>query len=434
MKILLVGSGGREHALAWKILQSPLKPLLICAPGNPGIADLCETRAVKADDIAGLVALAREIEVDLVVIGPETAIAGGLADRLAEAGIACFGPTALAGRLETSKAFAKAFAARHGLPAGRFEVCDSATSAKAALSNNTAPFVIKADGLASGKGVVIAPDLATAEHEIDDIFSGRFGAAGSRVLIEEFLVGEVVSVFALCDGEAMVMCGGAQDHKPAFDGDSGPNTGGMGAYAPAPALDPTMMDQIRARLIAPTFAAMAAEGDPYCGVLFCEAMLTADGPKLIEFNARFGDPETQVLMLAMKSDIVPYLVAAAEGGLAAMPPIAWTGEAVICIVIAASGYPSTPVVGDVIDDAERDYGSDVMVFQAGTARRSDGALVSAGGRVLNVCARGATLTEAAARAYQVVGQIELAGSFHRSDIGWRGLDAERRLASGEPSG
>ena len=311
MNILLVGSGGREHALAWKILRSPLKPRLVCAPGNPGIAAQCETRPVKAEDIAGLVELAREIAADLLVIGPDATIAAGLADRLAETGIACFGPTMAAGRLESSKAFAKAFAARHGLPTGRFEACDDPALAKAALRTNAAPYVIKADGLAAGKGVVIAPDLATAEAEIDEIFGGRFGAAGSRVLIEEFLVGEVVSVFALCDGAAMTMCGGAQDHKPAFDGDRGPNTGGMGAYAPVPALDPAMMTQIRQRLIAPTFAAMAAEGAPYRGVLFCEAMITAEGPKLIEFNARFGDPETQVLMLAMRSDLVPYLAATA---------------------------------------------------------------------------------------------------------------------------
>jgi len=434
MNILLVGSGGREHALAWKILQSPLHPHLVCAPGNPGIAGLCELRPVKADDIAGLVALAQETASDLVVIGPDATIAAGLADRLAEVGIACFGPTAAAGRLESSKAFAKAFAARHGLPVGRFEVCEDAASAKAALRTNVAPYVIKADGLAAGKGVVIAPDLSTAEREIDEIFGGRFGAAGSRVLIEEFLAGEVVSVFAFCDGETMVMCGGAQDHKPAFDGDRGPNTGGMGAYTPAPALDPVMMDEIRARLIAPTFAAMATEGDPYRGVLFCEAMITADGPKLIEFNARFGDPETQVLMLAMTSDIVPYLLAVTDGGLASLPPIEWTGDAVICVVIAAAGYPGSPSTGDVIAGAEGDFGPDVMVFQAGTAKRSDGALVSAGGRVLNVCARGASLAEAAARASEVVGKIDLAGSFHRTDIGWRGLTAERRLASASPSG
>jgi phosphoribosylamine--glycine ligase len=434
MNILLVGSGGREHALAWKILQSPLLSRLVCAPGNPGIAGLCQTRPVKADDIDALVALAREIPADLVVIGPDATIAAGLADRLAESGIACFGPTAAAGRLESSKAFAKAFAERHGLPAGRFAVFDDAGAAKAALGDYTAPYVIKADGLAAGKGVVIAPDRPTAEAAIDGILGGRFGAAGSRVLIEEFLVGEVVSVFALCDGETVVMLGGAQDHKPAFDGDQGPNTGGMGAYAPAPALNPAMLEQVRARLIAPALAGIALEGAPYRGVLFCETMITANGPRLIEFNARFGDPETQVLMLAMKSDLVPYLAAAARGGLADAPAVEWDDAAVICVVVAAAGYPGPPATGDAIEGAEDDYGPDVTVFQAGTARREDGALVSAGGRVLNICARGATLAEAAARAYDVVGRIRVEGAFHRSDIGWRGLAAERALAIHSPSG
>ena len=365
MNILLVGSGGREHALAWKILRSPLAPRLICAPGNPGIAALCETRPVKADDVDGLVRLAREMAADLVVVGPETSIAAGLADRLVEAGVPCFGPTAAAGRLETSKAFAKDFACRHGLPTGRFAVCDDAASAKAALRDNAPPYVIKADGLAAGKGVVIAPNLAAAEAEIEDIFGGRFGTAGSRVLIEEFLEGEVVSVFALCDGEAVVLLGGAQDHKRAFDGDRGPNTGGMGAYAPAPALDPKMLDEIRDRLIAPTFAGIAREGAPYRGVLFCEAMITADGPKLIEFNVRFGDPECQVLMLLMKDDLLPYLVAAATGRLAGMPPIALEDRAAICVVVAAEGYPGQVPGGDVIDGAEADHGPDVTVFQAG---------------------------------------------------------------------
>ena len=434
MNILLVGSGGREHALVWKILRSPLVSQLVCTPGNPGIAGLCQTRAVTADDLDGLVDLAREISADLVVIGPDATIAAGLADRLAEAGIACFGPTAAAGRLESSKAFAKAFAERHGLPAGKFAVFDDAESAKMALGDYVAPYVIKADGLAAGKGVVIAPNRLAAEAAIDDILGGRFGAAGSRVLIEEFLVGEVASVFAICDGETVVMFGGAQDHKPAFDGDRGPNTGGMGAYAPAPALDAAMIEQVRARLIAPALAGIAREGAPYVGVLFCETMITADGPRLIEFNARFGDPETQVLVLAMESDIVPYLVAAAGRGLADAPAVEWDDAAVICVVVAAAGYPGAPATGDVIEGAEDDHGSDVVVFQAGTARRDDGALISSGGRILNVCARGATLAEAAARAYDVVGRIHIEGSFHRSDIGWRGLAAERALASALPSG
>ena len=434
MNILLVGSGGREHALAWKILQSPLVTRLVCAPGNPGIAGLCETRPVAADDVETLLSLAREIAADLVVIGPETTIAAGLADRLREFGIACFGPSAAAGRLETSKAFAKAFADRHGLPKGRFEVFEDALAAKAGLDRFDPPFVIKADGLAAGKGVVITADRVEAEAAVDTIFGGRFGAAGSRILIEEFLVGEVVSVFALCDGETVTMFGGAQDHKPAYDGDNGPNTGGMGAYAPAPALSEAMIETVRAQLIAPALAGIAREGAPYHGVLFCEAMLTADGPKLVEFNVRFGDPECQVLMLRIAGDLVPYLVAAARGGLADLPPVSWLPDAAICVVVAAHGYPGAPRTGDAIMGAEATFGPETLIFQAGTTGGGALPLVTSGGRVLNVCARGPSLTRAAILAYAALGQIEIAGAFYRSDIGWRGLAAERALASASPSG
>ncbi len=428
MKILLIGSGAREHALAWKLCQSPLVETLVCAPGNPGIAALCDTRPIRADDVDALLALTRELVTDLVVIGPETTIAAGLADRLAEIGVACFGPTAAAGRLETSKAFAKAFAVRHGLPTGRFAVFEDAQAAKAALDQFKAPWVVKADGLAAGKGVMIAPDRESAEAAIAEIFGGRFGASGARVLLEEYLEGEIASVFALCDGRTVTMLGGAQDHKRAFDGDRGPNTGGMGAYAPAPVLDAPTLEAVRARLIAPALAGIAEEGAPFHGVLFCEVMVTADGPKLIEFNVRFGDPECQVLMLRLQSDLAPYLLAAATGRLADMPPPVWRDDAAICVVIAARGYPDAAKTGAVISGAEGDFGDGVMVFHAGTARRADGALTAAGGRVLNVCARGATLREAAARAYAVVDRIDLPGGFHRTDIGWRGL------ASGSASG
>ncbi len=421
MNVLLVGSGGREHALAWKIAASPLLARLVCAPGNPGIAVLCETRPTPATDVEGLCALAGEMAADLVVIGPETSIAAGLADRLAEIGIPCFGPTAAAGRLETSKAFTKAFAARHSLPTGRFGVFDDPDSAKAALAGFDPPYVIKADGLAAGKGVVIAPDLAAAEAAIDDILGGRFGLAGTRVVIEAFLDGEIASVFALCDGETTVLFGGAQDHKRAHDGDRGPNTGGMGAYAPAPVLAGDVTAQTRARLIDPALTGIALEGAPYRGALFCEIMLTATGPQLIEFNVRFGDPECQVLMLRLQSDILPYLQAAARGGLAELPPPVWRSEAAICVVLAAAGYPGTPEVGAVIGGAEADFGPDVKVFHAGTARRGDGALIASGGRVLNVCARGTDLKTARDRAYAAIARIDFPGGFYRSDIGWRAL-------------
>jgi phosphoribosylamine--glycine ligase len=419
---LLVGSGGREHALAWKIVQSPLLTRLVCAPGNPGIAALAETRAVAATDVAGQVALAREMGADLVVIGPETAVEAGLADALAQVGIACFGPAAAAGQLETSKAFTKSFCDRYGLPTGAYEVFEAAEPAKAALGRFTAPYVIKADGLASGKGVTVAATRAEAEAAIDDMLGGGFGAAGARVVVEEFLVGEIASLFALCDGRDSLIFGGVQDHKRAFDGDEGPNTGGMGTYAPAPVLTPAVIEQARTRLIEPAFAGIAAEGSPYRGVIFCEMMVTAEGPKLVEFNVRFGDPECQVLMLRLDSDVVPYLLAAATGCLAEAPAPVWRDAAAICVVMAPKGYPGkSPEVGSVIRGAEGDLGEGVVVFHAGTSRRGDGALIAGGGRVLNVCATGSTLKIARDRAYAAIDKIDWPGGFYRTDIGWRAL-------------
>ena len=421
MNILLVGSGGREHALAWKIAQSPLLTRLVCAPGNPGMAVLGEVRPVAATDVAGLVALAREIAADLVVIGPETAVEAGLADALAEAAIPCFGPTAAAGRLESSKAFTKAFCDRHHLPTAGYGVFEAATPAKAFLDRFQPPYVIKADGLAAGKGVVIAESRDAAEAAIDDMLGGAFGAAGARVVIEEFLTGEIASQFALCDGETVMLFGGGQDHKRAFDGDKGPNTGGMGVYAPAPVLTPAAVENARTRLIEPAMAAIAAEGAPYRGVLFTEMMIDHDDPSLVEFNARFGDPECQVLMLRLESDLVPYLMAVATGGLAAMAQPVWRDEAAICVVLAADGYPAAPKTGTVIKGAEAEFGEGVVVFHAGTKRGVDGALLAAGGRVLNVCARGRDFAEARARAYAAIAAIDWPEGFHRTDIGWRAL-------------
>jgi phosphoribosylamine---glycine ligase len=421
MNILLVGSGGREHALAWKIAQSPLLSRLVSAPGNPGMAKLGETRPVKATDVAALVTLAQEIAADLVVIGPETAVEGGLADALALAGIACFGPTAAAGQLESSKAFTKAFCDRHGLPTAAYGVFAEAAAAKAFLDRFEAPFVIKADGLASGKGVVIAPTRAEAEAAIDDALGGRFGAAGARVVIEEFLPGDIVSLFAMCDGENVVLFGAAQDHKRAFDNDQGPNTGGMGTYSPAPILTPELTERARVELVEPAFRGIAAEGAPYRGVLFCEMMLTPDGPKLVEFNARFGDPECQVLMLRLEGDLVPYLMAAATGRLAEMPAPVWRDEAAICVVMAAEGYPSAPRTGSVIRGAEAELGEGVTIFHAGTERNAASNLIASGGRVLNVCALGPSLKEARDRAYTAIPRIDWPEGFHRTDIGARAL-------------
>ncbi len=423
MNILLVGSGGREHALAWKIAASPLVKRLVMAPGNTGMAALGELRPLKVTDAPGLIALAQEIAADLIVIGPEIAVEAGVADAAAKAGIPCFGPVAAAGRLESSKAFTKAFTDRHGLPTARYRTCDDAASAKAALDGFSPPYVIKADGLAAGKGVVIAQDRAAAEAAIDDALGGRFGTAGARVVIEEFLEGEIGSLFALCDGKDSIVFGSAQDHKRAYDGELGPNTGGMGTYSPAPVFTDELVEQVRTRLAEPAFAGIAAEGAPYKGVLFVELMATADGPKLVEFNVRFGDPECQVLMLRLESDLVPYLVACAKGTLAQAPAPVWRDEAAICVVLAADGYPESPVTGSIIRGAEQDFGPDVVVFHAGASRDEDGTLRASGGRVLNVCARGATLQEARDKAYAAVARIDWPGGFHRTDIGWRALGA-----------
>jgi phosphoribosylamine--glycine ligase len=420
MNILLIGSGGREHALAWKIAQSPLLTRLVCAPGNPGIAGVCETRAVKVTDVEGLAALAQEIAADLVVVGPESSLEVGIADRLAELSIPCFGATAAAAQLETSKAFTKQFADRHGLPTAGYGVFEDAALAKAYLNQFDAPYVIKADGLAAGKGVVIAESRAEADAAIDDMLGGRFGAAGARVVIEEYMTGEEASLFAISDGRTAMLFGAAQDHKRAFDGDQGPNTGGMGTYSPTPALTEALIEEARVRMIDPTVAGMAEEGMPYRGVLYAGLMLTPTGPRLVEYNARFGDPECQVLMLRLKSDLVPLLYAAARRELSTAPVPEWDSEAAICVVLAAKGYPDAPETGSVICGADQNFGEGVQVFHAGTVLDGN-VLKSAGGRVLNVCARGATLGQARERAYAAVDKIDWPGGFHRRDIGWRAL-------------
>jgi phosphoribosylamine--glycine ligase len=422
MNILLVGAGGREHALAWKIAASPLLTRLVCAPGNPGMAQVAEIRPTAATDVAGQVGLAREIAADLVVVGPEAALAAGLADALDEAGIPCFGASRRAARIETSKAFMKAFADRHGLPTAAYAVFEDAAAAKAHVRATPSPHVIKADGLAAGKGVIIAHRLEEADDAIEAILGGRFGVAGARLLIEEFMAGEEVSLFALADGASDLLFGAAQDHKRAYDRDLGPNTGGMGAYGPPPAFTAELESRARQRLIEPTVRGLAAEGTPYRGVLFAGLMLTDRGPRLVEFNARFGDPESQVLMLRLESDVLPYLLAVATGGLSDIPPPVWRDEAAICVVLAARGYPDAPEAGSVIRlPSDETLGEGVVIFHAGTAQRTDGALIAAGGRVLNVCARAPTFAEARARAYAAIDRIDWPEGFHRRDIGWRAL-------------
>jgi phosphoribosylamine--glycine ligase len=424
MKILIVGSGGREHALGWKLAQSPLVSQLIAAPGNPGLAELGRTVPIKADSAGDLAAFALREQIDLVVIGPEVAAAAGLADSLAKVGVPCFGPSKAAAELEASKAFMKEFCVRHGVPTADYKVFDDAIRAKAYLGGREPPFVIKADGLAAGKGVVIAETRRDADAAIDEIlFLRKFGTAGQRIVIEDFLPGEEASFFALCDGETAIPLVAAQDHKRAYDGDKGPNTGGMGAYSPAPIFTNSVRDQTMARIILPTVRGMKAEGRPFVGVLFAGLMISADGPKLIEFNVRFGDPECQTLMRRLNSDLAPVLLAAAKGELASIAPLQWDARPAVTVVYAAQGYPDEPLTGSVIrglDRAARIEG--VEVFLAGARLDDDGTLRAAGGRVLNVTAVGDTLRDAVARAYAAIDAIDWPGGFCRRDIAWRALE------------
>lgn len=424
MKILIVGSGGREHALGWKLKQSPLVTEIMSAPGNPGLAALGRTFALKVEQAAEIAALAAREQVDLVVIGPESAAAAGLADQLQMLGIPCFGPSKAAAELEASKAFMKEFSVRHGVPTAEYKVFDDAIRAKAYLGDREPPFVIKADGLAAGKGVVIAETRAAADEAINEIlFLRKFGTAGQRIVIEDFLPGEEASFFALCDGETAIPLIAAQDHKRAYDGDKGPNTGGMGAYSPAPIFTDAMRDLTMERIILPTLRGMKEEGRPFVGVLFAGLMISADGPKLIEFNVRFGDPECQTLMRRMKSDLAPILLAAAKGELASAQPIEWDARPAVTVVYAAQGYPDEPLTGSIIRGlAQADQVDGVVVFHAGTREDEEGNLRAAGGRVLNVTAIGDDLRQAVTRAYDAVSRIDWPGGFCRRDIAWRALD------------
>jgi phosphoribosylamine--glycine ligase len=420
MKVLLIGSGGREHALAWKLAQSPRLSKLYATPGNPGIAQHAECVDVEPHNIVGF---AREENIGLVVIGPEQPLVEGLADRLREEGILTFGPSAAAAQLEGSKGFTKDLCRRADIPTADYARFGDAASAKAALARFGLPVVIKADGLAAGKGVVIPTTAAEAEAAIDDMFGGGFGGAGAEVVIEEYMTGEEVSFFALTDGRAIVPFGSAQDHKRVGDGDTGPNTGGMGAYSPASILTPALEAQVMDRIVRPTVATMAAENMPYSGVLYAGLMLTADGPKLIEYNCRFGDPEAQVLMTRFDGDLVTLLADAAEGRLAEIVPPQLADRVALTVVMAANGYPGMPAKGGAIggiDAAERDG---ARVFQAGTALDGD-TLIAAGGRVLAVTATGGSVAEAQAAAYAAVDRIDFPSGFCRRDIGWREVERE----------
>jgi len=425
MKILLLGSGGREHALAWKMAASPLADELYCAPGNAGIAREAECVALDLADHAAVIAFCRGNAIDFVVVGPEAPLCAGIVDDLEAAGIKAFGPTRAAARLEGSKGFTKDLCRANGIPTAAYERFQAAGPARAYLRSRGAPIVVKADGLAAGKGVVVAQNLVEAEAAIDMMFGGGLGEAGGEVVIEEFLDGEEASFFALCDGETAIALSTAQDHKRAFDGDKGPNTGGMGAYSPAPNIDAAMSARVMKEIIAPTLRAMQAMGSPYKGVLYAGLMITREGPKLIEYNARFGDPETQVLMLRLMSDLVPALLASRDGMLKSFD-LRWYDDPALTVVMAAKGYPGAYVRGTVIeglDDAAKVEG--VEIFHAGTKAEGDKILAN-GGRVLDVSAIGKTVRQAQARAYEAVSRIRWPEGFYRHDIGWRAVEREKK--------
>ncbi len=424
MHVLLLGSGGREHALAWKVAASPLVTKLWCAPGNAGIAREAECVALDITDHAAVIDFCKANAVELVVVGPETPLAAGIVDDLSRAGIKAFGPGKQAALLEGSKGFTKALCTEFGIPTGAYGCFTNAADALSHVRARGAPIVVKADGLAAGKGVVVAMTLAEAEAAIAMMFDGAFGKAGSEVVIEEYLTGREISFFALSDGETSIPLASAQDHKRAFDHDQGPNTGGMGAYSPTPFVTSAIHAEIMARIILPTVAGMKARGTPFRGVLYAGVMLTAEGPKLFEYNVRFGDPECQVLMLRMMSDIVPAMLAVCDGQLKNFD-VRWFEESALTVVMAAKGYPGeyakgTPIDG--LDDAAKVEG--VEIFHAGTVAR-DGQILANGGRVLNVCASGKTVAEAQQRAYAAVERIKWPEGFCRRDIGWQAVEREK---------
>ncbi|HEX2146700.1 MAG TPA: phosphoribosylamine--glycine ligase [Pseudorhizobium sp.] len=421
MKVLLIGSGGREHALAWKLAQSPLLTALFAAPGNPGIAQHAKLLSLNVDDQSAVLDFCRDAGIDLVVVGPEAPLVAGLADRLREAGVATFGPSAAAAQLEGSKGFTKDLCARYAIPTGAYKRFTAAEAAKAYVIEQGAPIVIKADGLAAGKGVTVAMTLEEAQAAVDDCFSGAFGSAGAEVVVEAFLDGEEASFFCLSDGKTALALATAQDHKRVGDADTGPNTGGMGAYSPAPVMTPEIVERTMKEIIEPTIHGMAEMGHPFTGVFFAGLMITAKGPELIEYNVRFGDPECQVLMMRLKSDLLPLLHAAATGTLDQVTA-EWSDDVALTVVMASKGYPgsykkNTPI-GTLPETA-----ADEKIFHAGTALE-DGQLVATGGRVLNVTATGPTVAEAQAKAYALIEQIDWENGFCRRDIGWRAIARE----------
>lgn len=418
MNILVIGSGGREHALCWAIAASPLTRKLYCAPGNAGIAQVAECVAVDPFDFPAITEFCRKAEIGFVVVGPEAPLAAGIVDHLQAEKIKVFGPTKAAAQLEASKGFTKELCAEFDIPTGRFRRFNEIGAAKAYAADHELPLVVKADGLAAGKGVIIATTRAEAAAAIDSMFSGEFGSAGADIVIEEFLDGEEASFFALCDGFDVLPLASAQDHKRAFDGDKGPNTGGMGAYSPAPVVTEAIAQETMAKIVRPTLAAMAKRGMPFRGILFAGLMITKKGPQLIEYNCRFGDPECEVLMMRLKSDIVPALLAACDGELKSFN-LMWRDEPALTVVMATKGYPGAYGKGSVIGGLDAAAGKDVQVFHAGTARDASGRVTAQGGRVLAVTALGKTVAEAQAKAYDAAAKIDWPEGFYRRDIGWR---------------
>ncbi len=422
MNVLLIGSGGREHALSWKLAQSPILTKLYAAPGNPGIGHDAECVDLNVSDHDAVIAFCADHAIDLVVVGPEAPLVDGIADALSASGVSVFGPSRSAARLEGSKGFAKDLCARMNIPTGACQRFNNAPKAKAYVRSRCVPIVIKADGPAAGKGVTVAMSVEEACDAIDNCFEGGFGEAGSEIVVEEYLEGEEASFFCLCDGATIVPFGTVQDHKRVGEGDTGPNTGGMGAYSPASVMNDEMVERVLREIIEPTVRGMKRAESPFKGVLYAGLMLTADGPKLIEYNVRFGDPECQVLMMRLKGDLLPILKAAADGDLSGTA-VDWRDDAALTVVMAARGYPGSPEVGTVISGVPEVTGAGAAIFHAGTAMK-DGRLVAAGGRVLNVTALGATVVEAQGAAYAAVDAIDWPEGFCRRDIGWREIERE----------
>ena len=427
MNVLLIGSGGREHALSWALRKSPWLTKLYCAPGNGGIAEIAECVPLAVADHTAVIRFCADHAIDFVVVGPEAPLVSGLVDDLTTAGIKCFGPRQASARLEGSKGFTKDLCREYGIPTAAYGRFDNVGAAKAYLKGQELPIVVKADGLAAGKGVTICETMAEAEAAVEACFAGAFGIAGAEVVIEEFLRGEEASFFALVDGKTALALAAAQDHKRVGDGDTGPNTGGMGAYSPAPVMTEAMIARTMDEIIRPTVAAMAARGTPFKGVLFAGLMITDEGPKLIEYNVRFGDPETQVLMLRLESDLLAALLATADGTLGSVE-LRWRKDAALTVVMAANGYPGPPQLCSEIEGLEAAAAAEgVEIFHAGT-RREGSRFFANGGRVLSVTALGRTVGEAQARAYAAIAKIDWPGGFCRTDIGWRAVAREKSQA------